>query len=76
MQPKVWLIWIAIVAAALTLLYWSPSASNSPANITIEDVIEATQAGTIKSGAIRADSAGGLGRSGDHRRDQQGGFHE
>src|SRR5580704_14288382 len=62
LRPKVWLIWVAIVAAALTLLYWSPGAANSPANITIEDVIERTQAGEIKSGAIRSDSAGGFGR--------------
>jgi len=62
LQPKVWLIWIAIVAAALTLLYWSPGAANSPANLTIEDVIEHTQSHDIKNGAIRSDSSGGFGR--------------
>ena len=63
LQPKVWLIWLAIVGAALTLLYWSPGAAVSPANITIEDVVESTQKGVIKSGIIRYDPSGGRDRA-------------
>jgi cell division protease FtsH len=59
MQPKVWLIWLAIVAAALTLLYWSPSSQSSPAIVTIQDVIERSQLGDVKEGVIHYDNSGG-----------------
>jgi cell division protease FtsH len=59
LQPKVWLIWLAIVAAALTLLYWSPGSQTSPATVTIQDVIERSQSGDVKEGVIRYDNSGG-----------------
>ncbi len=63
LQPKVWLIWLAIVAAALTLLYWSPGTAVTPANVTIEDVVESTQKAEIKTGVIRYDPSGGRDRA-------------
>jgi len=59
LQPKVWLIWLAIVAAALTLLYWSPGSPGSPATVTIQDVIEKSQSGEIKEGVIHYDNSAG-----------------
>ncbi|MGH7996902.1 MAG: ATP-dependent zinc metalloprotease FtsH, partial [Opitutaceae bacterium] len=49
-QPKVLFIWLAIVAAALTLFLWQPNMTSSPSNLTIEDVIEMVQRGQIKPG--------------------------
>ena len=63
LQPKVWLIWLAIVAAVLTLLYWSPATAVSPANVTIQDVVECAQKGEVKSGVIRYDPSGGRDRA-------------
>jgi len=57
-QPKVLLIWFAIVAAALVLYFMSPSGATGPANITIEDVVEKTQSNDIKTGKILFNSPG------------------
>jgi cell division protease FtsH len=57
-QPRVLLIWVVIVGAAAALLYLTPGSTTSPAVVTIQDVIEQTQAGKVKSGTIRPDPSG------------------
>jgi cell division protease FtsH len=58
LQPKVWLIWLMLGAAVLALLVWPPNSQQGPANITIQEVIERTQAGEVKKGSITYDPAG------------------
>ncbi len=60
-QPKVLLIWLGLAALLTSILYWTPSSSEPPANIKIQDVSDATAAGEIKSGVIRYDPSGGPG---------------
>jgi cell division protease FtsH len=61
-QPKVLLIWVALVAVLLSILYWTPPGGEAPANLkSLQDVVEATQAGKIKEGVIRYDPSGGPG---------------
>jgi len=60
-QPKVLFIWLAIFAAVVALLVWSPGITTSPAKFTIQDVVERAEAGEITKGSIQPDSAGGTG---------------
>ena len=45
-QPKVLFIWLAIFAAVVALLVWSPGITTSPAKLTIQEVIERAEAAT------------------------------
>ena len=59
-RPKVLFIWLAIVAVAAALLVWSPNITESPAIITIQDVVELAETNQIKDrGVIRPDGSGG-----------------
>lgn len=58
-QPKVLFIWLAIFAAVVALLVWSPGITKGPAKVTIQDVVEKAEAGEVAKGVIRPDSAGG-----------------
>ena len=58
-QPKVLLIWLSIVAAALLLLYWTPGRLNPPVNLKIQQVVEMAERGEIREGVIRSDASGG-----------------
>jgi cell division protease FtsH len=57
-QPRVWLIWIVIIAAATALLYLTPGSTTAPATVMMQDVIDYTRAGTVKSGTMRPDPSG------------------
>ena len=39
-QPKMLIFWLALVAAVLALLYYTPGMSSQPDNLTIQDVVE------------------------------------
>ena len=59
-QPRVLLIWLVILGAAAALLYLTPPSTTSPATVTIEDVIEQTQALKVENGGImRPDPSAG-----------------
>jgi cell division protease FtsH len=51
-RPKVFLIWVAIAAAALALLKWTPNVTESPKELKIQDVINLTGDSKIKQGSI------------------------
>ena len=51
------LIWIVILGAAVAIFYF-PGSQNSPAAVTIQDVIEQTQAGKVTEGVMRPDPSG------------------
>ncbi len=59
--PKVLLIWIAIVFVAIALFRYGPGTVSQPATINIQEVIDRTQSGQIKSGTISPDSSGQAG---------------
>jgi len=47
-QPKLLLIWLAIVAAVLTILFLGPGSTGTTVEKSIQDVIEMTQAGKVQ----------------------------
>jgi cell division protease FtsH len=47
-QPKMLIFWLALVAAVLALLYYTPGMANTPDNLTIQDVVERAESGNIK----------------------------
>jgi cell division protease FtsH len=59
-QPKVLLIWLAIIIAMLALFYL-PSARmmTPPASLKIQQVVDLAEKDMIKEGVIRPDSSGG-----------------
>jgi cell division protease FtsH len=58
-QPKVLLIWLAIIAAIIALFYFNPAKAPQPALVKIQQVVELAEEGKISDGAIRSDSSGG-----------------
>jgi cell division protease FtsH len=58
-QPKVWLIWAAILALAIAVASMSTSRTAAPVKLNIQQVVDLAEKGQIKSGVIKADSAGG-----------------
>src|SRR4051812_33550503 len=63
-QPKMLIFWLALVAAVLALLYYTPGMSSTPEILTIQDVVERAEAGNInrdpnKAAVIRPDPSGG-----------------
>ncbi|MEO6876326.1 MAG: ATP-dependent zinc metalloprotease FtsH [Opitutaceae bacterium] len=58
-QPKMLVIWLVIVLAAVALLFFAPGRLTSPANLKIQDVVELTDQGKVKEGVIRQDGSGG-----------------
>src|ERR1044072_3138251 len=65
-QPKMLIFWLALVAAVLALLYYSPGLGATPDPLTIQDVVERAEAGNISGNAqgtsqavIRPDMGGG-----------------
>jgi len=57
-QPKVLLIWLAILAAVLALFYLPTTHMVSPANLKIQQVVEMAESKQIKEGSIRSDTSG------------------
>jgi cell division protease FtsH len=58
-QPKVLLIWLAIAAAALALLKWTPNVTESPKELKIQDVINLTADNKVEKGSIHYNPAQG-----------------
>ncbi|MSU50199.1 MAG: ATP-dependent zinc metalloprotease FtsH [Opitutus sp.] len=63
-QPKMLIFWLALVAAVLALLYYTPGMSSTPDVLTIQDVVERAEAGNVerdpnKAAVIRPDPSGG-----------------
>ncbi len=58
-QPKVLLIWLAIVAAVLVLFYVNPRQSTAPATLKIQQVVELAEQGKIRQAAVQPDPSGG-----------------
>ncbi|MBI5381090.1 MAG: ATP-dependent zinc metalloprotease FtsH [Opitutae bacterium] len=58
-QPKVLLIWLAIVAAVLALFYLTPERGSKTLVYGIQKVVSLAEEGKIKSGRIRPDPSGG-----------------
>ena len=58
-QPKMLVIWLVIVLAAVSLLFFAPGRLTSPATLKIQDVVDLTDTGKVKEGMIRQDGSGG-----------------
>src|SRR5580698_2136722 len=58
-QPKVLIFWIALALAVVSLLFWSPGITVSPASLTIYEVVTHAEAGDIKTGVIMPDTTAG-----------------
>src|SRR5471032_2321599 len=52
-HPKALLVWLAFAAAAIALLKWSPGVTEAPRALQIQEVVDLTQSGFVKSGVIR-----------------------
>src|SRR5215218_9122833 len=61
-QPKMLIFWLALVAAVLALLYYTPGMGTTPDTLTIQDVVERAEAHNIQNNPpaiIRPDMGGG-----------------
>ena len=58
-QPKVMLIWLAIVGAVLALFYLNPGKVPAPANLKIDQVVELADKGAVAEGVISPDASTG-----------------
>jgi len=58
-QPKVWLIWAAIIGLAVAVATIPQSGKAAPVKLTIQAVVDKAVNGEIKEGEIKADPAGG-----------------
>ena len=79
-QPKMLIFWLALVAAVLALLYYTPGMSTQPESLTIQDVVERAESKNIQSNPpaiIRPDLSGGRDWhtiTGSSRKDESGTF--
>jgi cell division protease FtsH len=58
-QPKVMLIWLAIIAAIVALFYLNPAKSAQPAELKMWQLMELADQGKILSGTVQPDPSGG-----------------
>ncbi|MDP2136698.1 MAG: AAA family ATPase, partial [Candidatus Didemnitutus sp.] len=58
-QPKVMLIWAAIIAAIVALFYFNPSKAPQPATLKMHQVLEMADQGQVSEGYIRPDPSAG-----------------
>jgi cell division protease FtsH len=63
-QPKMLIFWLALVAAVLALLYYTPGMGNAPDVLSIQEVVERAEAHNIQPNSnppaiIRPDVSGG-----------------
>ena len=63
-QPKMLIFWLVLVAAVLLLLYYTPSMTSSPEQLTVQEVLSRAQAGNVdrdpsKPAIIRPDPSSG-----------------
>jgi cell division protease FtsH len=79
-QPKMLIFWLALVAAVLALLYYTPGMSSQPEVLQIMEVVERAEAKNIQAnppGIIRPDLSGGRDGytiTGSSRKDEAGTF--
>src|SRR4051812_45489624 len=81
-QPKMLIFWLALVAAVLALLYYTPGMSSTPEILTIQEVVARAEAGNInrdpnKAAIIQPDPSGGrdwVTIMGESRRDASSPF--
>jgi cell division protease FtsH len=79
-QPKMLIFWLALVAAVLALLYYTPGMSTQPESLTIQDVVERAESKHIQASPpaiIRPDLTGGRdwhSITGSSRKDESGTF--
>jgi cell division protease FtsH len=57
--PKVWLIWLPIIALLVLVLRYNPGRVNAPATLKIQQVVDAAAAGQVADGKIRPEPSGG-----------------
>lgn len=57
--PRVWLVWIALLGALLAVLWFNDPQRQTLATLKITEVVELAEAGKIKEGVMRYNSAGG-----------------
>ncbi len=58
-QPKVWLIWAAIISLAIAILYLPSRNSAQPKVLKVQEVVDLAEKGEIKTGLIKPDMQGG-----------------
>jgi cell division protease FtsH len=58
-QPRVWLIWLAIIGILILVWKFNPERMSSPATLKIQEVVEYAAADKIAEGKIRSDPSGG-----------------
>jgi cell division protease FtsH len=58
-QPKMLVIWLVIVLAAVSLLFFAPGRLSSPALLKIQDVVDLTDQNKVSKGMIRQEGSGG-----------------
>ncbi len=56
--PRVWLVWIALLAALLAVLWFNPPHSQGQATLKITQVIALAEEGKVKEGVLRYNGAG------------------
>src|SRR6185295_14626040 len=80
-QPKMLIFWLALVAAVLALLYYTPGMSTQPEVLTIQDMVERAEAKNVQANPpaiIRPDLSGGRdwqSITGYSRKDDSSAFH-
>jgi len=58
-QPKALIFWLLLFGGVVALYIWSPAGTVAPADISIYDVIQRSEAGQVKEGEIQPDPSGG-----------------
>jgi cell division protease FtsH len=58
-QPKVWLIWFAIIGILILVWRFNPERISSPATLKIQEVVDYAAADKIAEGKIRPDPSSG-----------------
>jgi cell division protease FtsH len=58
-QPKVWIIWLAIMLAIVGLWAFNPGRPTTPRILGIHELVELAEKGEIAKGQIKADTAAG-----------------
>jgi cell division protease FtsH len=58
-QPRVWLIWLAIIGILILVWKFNPERMSSPATLKIQEVVDYAAADKIAEGKIRSDPSGG-----------------
>jgi cell division protease FtsH len=57
--PRVWLVWIALLAALVAVLLLNPAKTQGQATLKITQVVDLAEEGKVKEGVMRYNSAGG-----------------